>query len=145
MKMAGIPMPKSKKKKEGLDYNKEIPFLRKAAPGLYPVDFDAENERATEDLKGEDIETDGKRQIEEEEENRKKDTKKIKLREKQDLPGAISQVSRLNDPMVIQSKSRLNLPAPQLTNEMLEEIARNESDMNALVSQFDDQGTNATK
>jgi pre-mRNA-splicing factor CDC5/CEF1 len=141
MKLAGIPATKDKrgkKKKVGIDYNKEIPFLRRPAPGFYEVDYESEDARAKDELSSTSIETmDGKRRSEEEQEHRKRDAKKMKTKEKQSLPDAMMQLNKINDPANIQSKLKLNLPAPQMTDEILEEMAKSESQMTDLTSQLD--------
>lgn len=145
LKLAGVPLPKQKKKMKGMDYNKEIPFLRKPAPGFYAVDYQEADQRIKEELANVPVETmEGKRRMEEEEENRKKDSKKMKIKEKSNAPDAIVQVSKANDAFQALVKSKMNLPAPQLTQEVLEDMARNEEEMNAL-TQFDENGSSATK
>ena len=50
----------------------------------------------------------------EEEKARKKDAEKIKRKREDNLPDAVAQLNRLNDPVAIAKRGRLNLPAPQV-------------------------------
>eukprot|EP01118_Nematostelium_gracile_P004574 TRINITY_DN1535_c0_g1_i1.p1 TRINITY_DN1535_c0_g1~~TRINITY_DN1535_c0_g1_i1.p1 ORF type:complete len:734 (+),score=256.86 TRINITY_DN1535_c0_g1_i1:126-2327(+) len=129
LKAAGIEISRptggyaGKKKKKEIDYNKEIPFQRKPMPGFYEVDWEKETPKA-EFKKISVAAIEGKRRRDQEEEARKEDAKKQKLKEKKNLPGAIMQINKLNEAESMTARSRLNLPAPNLDDEALEEMAR---------------------
>ena len=131
LKAAGINVgtgngpPKKKKKKGGsvIDYRREVPFFQEAPAGFFAAeesrDYDPKNFKpiALSALEG-------KRKFEIEAEERKKDAKKQKLRKEQNLPAAIMETNKLNDPNSARRAAPLSLPAPQMTEEELEELAK---------------------
>ncbi len=46
---------------------------------------------------------------------KKADEKRAKKRKESDLPGMIMQINRLNDPEMTRKRTKLSLPAPQVT------------------------------
>lgn len=130
LRAAGIEIRRHKRKRKfGIDYNEEIPFERRPAPGFFDVTKDRQ---LTIDMKNDpsmynnvdlrDLE--GKRRDEEEERERKKDAKRQKLHRKTDLPGHILQINKMNDPTFIQRRTNLALPSPQISDSELFEIAK---------------------
>jgi len=66
----------------------------------------------------------GKRRIDEEAKLRRQDAKKQRTREEHDLPSQLMQINKLNDPDQLRKRSKLILPAPQVSEKELEEIAK---------------------
>lgn len=130
LRAAGIEVRKHKRKRRfGIDYNEEIPFEKKPAPGFFDTGKDRQR---TVDLKNDpnfynnvDLrELEGIRRDEEEERERKKDAKRQKLHRKTDLPSHLLQINKMNDPEFIQRRGTLNLSAPQISDSELHEIAK---------------------
>merc|ERR1711871_1693051 len=126
LKAAGIEAGRFKKLKKGqIDYNAEIPFERAVPAGFYetPASEDAiEKNFDFKTLTKEQME--GKRRADVEAEARARDAKRQKLRKEVDAPGMIAQINKLNDPDQLRKRSKLSLPAPQVSERELEEIVR---------------------
>uniref|UniRef100_A0A673CTD1 Cell division cycle 5-like protein n=1 Tax=Sphaeramia orbicularis TaxID=375764 RepID=A0A673CTD1_9TELE len=122
LRAAGIDVQKKRKKKRGVDYNAEIPFEKKPAPGFY--DTSMENYDALEPnfkrLRQQHL--DGELRNEREERDRKKDKQKIKKKKESDLPSAILQTSGVAE--FTKKRSKLVLPAPQISDAELEEVVK---------------------
>ncbi|CDF38668.1 unnamed protein product [Chondrus crispus] len=129
LKAAGIDLKPRRKNRKVTDYATEIPFERAPVPGFY--DITAEDERVAK-------ESDSKNQIgkllqkykgkgeeEREEELRKKDSEKRKRLEATNLPAALG-LNKKNyaPPTPALKKARLSLPAPQVSDFDLENIAK---------------------
>lgn len=123
LRAAGIEIQKKRKKKRGVDYNAEIPFEKKPAPGFYDTseeNYDALNADFRK-LRQQDL--DGELRSEKEARDRKKDKQNIKRKKESDLPAAIVQttggVSELT-----KKRSKLVLPSPQISDAELEEVVK---------------------
>ncbi|XP_063298135.1 cell division cycle 5-like protein [Pelobates fuscus] len=123
LRAAGIDIQKKRKKKRGVDYNAEIPFQKKPAPGFYDTaeeNYDALNADFRK-LRQQDL--DGELRSEKEAKERKKDKQNIKRKKESDLPSAILQttggVSELT-----KKRSKLVLPSPQISDAELEEVVK---------------------
>ncbi|XP_069584325.1 cell division cycle 5-like protein [Ranitomeya imitator] len=123
LRAAGIEIQKKRKKKRGVDYNAEIPFEKKPAPGFYDTseeNYDALNADFRK-LRQQDL--DGELRSEKEAKDRKKDKQNIKRKKESDLPAAILQttggVSELT-----KKRSKLVLPSPQISDAELEEVVK---------------------
>ncbi|KAE8605364.1 hypothetical protein XENTR_v10015082 [Xenopus tropicalis] len=123
LRAAGIEIQKKRKKKRGVDYNAEIPFEKKPAPGFYNTseeNYDALNADFRK-LRQQDL--DGDLRSEKEARDRKKDKQNIKRKKESDLPSAILQttggVSELT-----KKRSKLVLPSPQISDAELEEVVK---------------------
>ncbi|KAF6148786.1 hypothetical protein GIB67_011374 [Kingdonia uniflora] len=123
LKAAGIDNRHRKRKRKGIDYNAEIPFEKKPPPGFFDV---ADEERPTEHPKFPTTieELEGKRRSDVETQLRKQDVAKNKIAQRQDAPASIQQANKLNDPETVRKRSKLMLPAPQISDHELEEIAK---------------------
>ncbi|PON54533.1 MYB transcription factor [Trema orientale] len=123
LKAAGIDTRQRKRKRKGIDYNAEIPFEKKPPPGFYDV---ADEDRAVDQPKFPTTieELEGKRRIDVEAQLRKQDIAKNKIAQRQDAPSAILQANKLNDPETVRKRSKLMLPAPQISDRELEDIAK---------------------
>ncbi|CAN6724903.1 unnamed protein product [Malus baccata var. baccata] len=123
LKAAGIDNRQRKRKRKGIDYNAEIPFEKKPPPGFYDVaDEDRPVEQPNFPTTIEELE--GKRRIDVEAQLRKQDIAKNKIAQRQDAPSAILQANKMNDPETVRKRSKLMLPAPQISDNELEEIAK---------------------
>ncbi|XP_044499394.1 cell division cycle 5-like protein [Mangifera indica] len=123
LKAAGIDTRKRKRKRKGIDYNAEIPFEKKPPPGFFDV---TDEDRPIEQVKFPTTieELEGKRRIDVEAQLRRQDIAKNKIAQRQDAPSAILQANKMNDPETVRKRSKLMLPAPQITDHELEEIAK---------------------
>ncbi|XP_078427926.1 cell division cycle 5 [Wolffia australiana] len=123
LKAAGIHTRLKKRKRKGIDYNAEIPFEKRPPPGFY----DASGEERPLELPRfpttiEELE--GKRRIDVETQLRKQDIARNKIAQRQDAPSALMQINKLNDPESVRKRSKLMLPAPQISDQELEEIVK---------------------
>ena len=126
LKSAGIDivirLPKKKKKE--LNYNTDVPFMRTVPKGTWSDVLEETPEPDT--FKGgislQYLEN-RNRDIEEEKQ-RKLDEKRMKNLKQKNLPKAIEMINRLNDPMNVISRTKLNLPSPQVNETDLKEIAK---------------------
>ncbi|XP_022159233.1 cell division cycle 5-like protein [Momordica charantia] len=123
LKAAGIDTRHRKRKRKGIDYNAEIPFEKRPPPGFFDV---SEEDRPVEQPKFPTTieELEGKRRIDVEAQLRKQDIAKNKIAQRQDAPSAVLQANKLNDPEMVRKRSKLMLPAPQISDHELEEIAK---------------------
>lgn len=123
LKAAGIDNRQRKRKRKGIDYNAEIPFEKKPPSGFFDVtDEDRPVEQPKFPTTIEELE--GKRRMDVETQLRKQDVAKNKIAQRQDAPSAILQANKLNDPETVRKRSKLMLPAPQISDHELEEIAK---------------------
>ncbi|KAK6915344.1 hypothetical protein RJ641_020461 [Dillenia turbinata] len=123
LKAAGIVSRQRKRKRRGIDYNAEIPFEKRPPPGFYDV---TDEERQVEQPKFPTTieELEGKRRVDIEAQLRKQDIARNKIAQRQDAPSAIVQANKLNDSETVRKRSKLILPAPQISDHELEEIAK---------------------
>ncbi|KAJ7978178.1 Cell division cycle 5-like protein [Quillaja saponaria] len=123
LKAAGIDIRHRKRKRRGIDYNAEIPFEKRPPPGFFDV---TDEDRPVEQHKFPTTieELEGKRRADTEAQLRKQDIGKNKIAQRQDAPSAILQANKMNDPETVRKRSKLMLPAPQISDHELEEIAK---------------------
>lgn len=122
LRAAGIEVRKRRRRRRGVDYNEEIPFEKKPAPGFYNT---ANEEVDQEELNFKRLrmqDLDGLRRDEQEERDRKKDRQRQKKRKENDMPGAIAAVNKLSEPL--KKRSKLVLPSPQISEAELEEVVK---------------------
>ncbi len=155
LRAAGIRvnMPRvGSKWKQNIDYNAEIPFQKRAAPGFYDTSVEEDKGKALTkpsfvNFSLQNLE--GRRKELEEQQQKRKDEQKLRNREKVDLPSVIKQVQRMNEGDVGSSikRSALQLPTPQVSedelttlgkitqqNEYVAELARLESETSTSTS-----------
>eukprot|EP01027_Heterolobosea_sp_BB2_P010039 GEZU01014776.1.p1 GENE.GEZU01014776.1~~GEZU01014776.1.p1 ORF type:complete len:798 (-),score=239.01 GEZU01014776.1:108-2501(-) len=126
LKAAGIEIPARRRKVKGVDYNAEIPFEKKPAPGF----FDTSSEKVDSDAQAKEFinvslhRLESRKRSEVEEEQRRIDIKKQRQKERNNLPEAVMQINKLNDPAQVRKRTRFSLPAPQVSDAELEEIAK---------------------
>ncbi|XP_071506962.1 cell division cycle 5-like protein [Diadema antillarum] len=122
LRAAGIEVNKKRRKKRGVDYNAEIPFEKKPAPGFYNTSDEmvAPLDPNFKRLRRQDMDPARRDEIEEKE--RKKDRQKLKKRKENDLPGAIAMTNKMAEPL--KKRSKLVLPSPQISDTELEEVVK---------------------
>jgi len=106
-------------KKNQIDYNAEVPFEKKPAPGFYDT---VGEELAVEKLQFKGLrqhEIDVKRRDLEEKDARKKDKDKLKQKKENDIPAAL-----LNNEEPARKRSKLVLPEPQISDGEIEQIIK---------------------
>lgn len=122
LRAAGIDVQKKRKKKRGVDYNAEIPFEKKPAPGFYDTSMEQYDAQEPNFKRLRQQHLDGELRNETEERERKKDKQKIKKKKESDLPSAILQTSGVAE--FTKKRSKLVLPAPQISDVELEEVVK---------------------
>lgn len=120
LRMAGIELAPRKKKKRGVDYNAEIPFQKKPAPGLYDTSEEVYEPIEPDYKKLRQQQLDGELRSEREEKERKKDKQKLKQRKENDMPTAM--LSGNVEPT--KKRSKLVLPTPQISDAELEQVVK---------------------
>lgn len=116
LRAAGIQVQQKNKRKRGINYNTEIPFEKKPAPGFYdtsaeeidPLASDFSNLRPANQLTWQ----------EKEELERKKDKQKLKQRKENDIPESMIN----NEPL--KKRSKLVLPEPQISDKELQQVVK---------------------
>mmetsp|Transcript_54097 Transcript_54097/g.124546 ORF Transcript_54097/g.124546 Transcript_54097/m.124546 type:complete len:794 (-) Transcript_54097:102-2483(-) len=146
LKAAGIELPNRSRKVRGVDYNTEIPFQKMPPKGFFDTaGEDAAAEAAAGHEDGEfrsklKSKLDAPNRDKAEEKARKADAEKLKRKREENLPDAIAQINKLNDPQAIRKRGKLMLPPPQVTDRELEGVVK------ASASAFvDDDGSGATR
>ncbi|KAH8066511.1 RNA polymerase II transcription regulator recruiting protein [Aureococcus anophagefferens] len=133
LKAAGIYTSRfgGRSNKKYMDYDAEVPFQKLAPAGFYDVSgekrADGDRKRSRGDADFEAIRLDRfeeQRRDAAEKIAARDDKKKVQKLMKANLPLAVAQLSALNDPSSVLRRSELALPAPQVTDEELEDIAR---------------------
>ncbi|KAI5102492.1 cell division cycle 5-like protein [Silurus meridionalis] len=122
LRAAGIDIQKKRKKKRGVDYNAEIPFEKKPAPGFYDTSMEQYDPLEPNFKRLRQQHLDGELRNDKEERERKKDKQKIKKKKESDLPSAILQTSGVSE--FTKKRSKLVLPAPQISDTELEEVVK---------------------
>ncbi|XP_027028530.1 cell division cycle 5-like protein [Tachysurus fulvidraco] len=122
LRAAGIDIQKKRKKKRGVDYNAEVPFEKKPAPGFYDTSMEQYDPHEPDFKRLRQQHLDGELRNEKEERERKKDKQKIKKKKESDLPSAILQTSGVSE--FTKKRSKLVLPAPQISDAELEEVVK---------------------
>ena len=124
LRAAGIDIRTRKRRAGFMDYNAEIPFEKKAAIGFFDPSADDKYKADPKFVKRSLQQMEGERRIDKEMEERKKDAKRQKKQKAENLPGALSNIDKLNDPESIHRRSKLSLPSPQITDDELAEVAK---------------------
>jgi pre-mRNA-splicing factor CDC5/CEF1 len=134
LKSAGIDvvLRLPRKKKKEMNYNIDVPFMRKPKDGTWKVT--AEETPEIDEVKGaislQYLEN--RTRDEEEEKQRKIDTKRMRNLKQKNLPEAIDIINKMNDPtnvslifnLQILQRKQLILPEPQVTEKDLEGISK---------------------
>lgn len=125
LKAAGIEVGRLRRRVRGIDYNAEIPFEKRPAPGFY----DTSDEVAPPPPRGlpprqQQQLLEGPSRQAEEEQARKRDREKQKRREERNLPAAIMQLNKLTEPEQVRKRQKLQMPEPQIKDRDLEQLAK---------------------
>jgi pre-mRNA-splicing factor CDC5/CEF1 len=124
LRAAGIDIRHRKRSTGFMDYNAEIPFQKRPAIGFFDGQSDDKYAADPKFVKRSLQQMEGERRIDKEMELRKKDAKRQKKQQAENLPGAVMQVNKMNDPESIHRRSKLALPTPQISDEELSEVAK---------------------
>eukprot|EP00045_Choanoeca_perplexa_P009521 m.92131 g.92131 ORF g.92131 m.92131 type:complete len:755 (+) comp14935_c0_seq1:92-2356(+) len=122
LRAAGINVRRHKRRSRGVDYNAEIPFYKAPARGFY----DAGNDEAVRPKLKQRMRSDVQgvpRQVLEEQE-RKEAAKKLEELKKKDMPAALMKINRLRGGEPTKKRSKLVLPAPQVSDRDLEDLVK---------------------
>jgi len=88
-------IPDRKKRLRGIDYNKEIPFQRKAPAGFFAIPEEELRPSTDPSFVNMSLDRlDGKRRSDAEQQAQRTDTKRQKTKETKDLPAAIMQINK---------------------------------------------------
>ncbi|KAA0158637.1 hypothetical protein FNF31_05284 [Cafeteria roenbergensis] len=128
LKAAGLEV-RQKRQREGVDYATEVPFRRDAPIGFF--DTSAEDAAAASlragatDFEGDRLQATVAKRREEEEARRRKDSvRKSQKEAAADLPHALAEEARRQDPAHVAKRTKLSLPRPQMGAEDIEALAR---------------------
>lgn len=117
-----------KKRRRDIDYVTEVPFEKVAPAGFYDTSADdatLEQQQRGPGFLGKNLQQmEGMRRVEEEKRARQRDKKRVKKLQQHNLPEAIMKQNALNDPGNFRKRSRLSMPAPQVTDQELEDIVK---------------------
>eukprot|EP00808_Paulinella_micropora_P032334 g35259.t1 len=130
LKAAGIDIRRGPKRRRRtwIDYGEEIPFERRPQQGFY--DTSDERKKAYEGkfdpkfLKMDLKQLDGERRDAIEERERKKDKRRQALARKANLPEQLVKINKMTNPDEIRRRAALILPAPQVSDRELEDVAK---------------------
>ncbi|KAI6021496.1 pre-mRNA splicing factor component-domain-containing protein [Pisolithus microcarpus] len=122
LKAAGIIM-RHKTKLKGMDYNADIPFEKKAAPGFY--DTSEEQARVTSAPIGQSLRRlENKRKTDDEEAERRKRQRQGSVHQTKFVPARDAQIQKLKEADSIGRRRKLELPGAQVGEAELEEIVK---------------------
>ncbi|KAK5650781.1 hypothetical protein RI129_001810 [Pyrocoelia pectoralis] len=119
LRAAGIEVNPRRKKKRGVDYNSEIPFEKRPAPGFYDTSTELVDPMAPDFTKMRQQHLDGELRSEKEEKERRKDKQKLKQRKENDIPLAM-----LQNQEPAKKRSKLVLPDPQISDQELQQVVK---------------------
>lgn len=118
MRAAGIDLPQKRKKRKGIDYNDEIPFEKRPAPGFYDTSQESYDPMQPNFKRLRQQHLDGEMRSEREDKERKKDKQKLKDRKEQGVPNSAFE----NGDAAKTKRSKLVLSVPQISEEELEQV-----------------------
>lgn len=127
LKAAGIVSRGGGRRIQGIDYNAEIAFEKRAPAGFFDTSAERAAEQAAADKPFKPVtlaQLEGTRRKDIEEALMKRDAKKQKILERHDTPAALAQLAQQQDGDGSRKRSRLMLPSPQVSERDLEEVAR---------------------
>lgn len=129
LRAAGIVRKKKRKKTDGINYATEIAFERTPAVGFYDVteerDLADKLAKNSKTFLGKDRTSldDGYKKNKDDKEE-EAERKRHNMYKKMNLPAALKKTSSLNDPEQLRKRSKLNLPAPQVSDNEIHAIAK---------------------
>uniref|UniRef100_A0A7S0WNZ6 Uncharacterized protein n=1 Tax=Chlamydomonas leiostraca TaxID=1034604 RepID=A0A7S0WNZ6_9CHLO len=126
LKAAGIEQTGRNKRKGAIDYSAEVAFEKKPASGFFDTsDEQMRSKELQQEFRPVTVEElEGRRRRDIEEQLVKRDVKRQKLHETHNAPDAVAKAAELNDPVMVRRRGRMMLPAPQVSETELEQIAR---------------------
>jgi pre-mRNA-splicing factor CDC5/CEF1 len=127
LKAAGIVSRGGGRRIMGIDYNNEIAFEKKAPAGFYDTSAEKSAEQAAAEKPFKPVtlaELEGTRRRDIEEALMKRDAKRQKINERHDAPSALAAQLAAAQAEGGRKRSKLMMPAPQVSERELEEIAR---------------------
>lgn len=119
LRAAGITVSQKNKRKRGVNYNTEIPFEKRPAPGFYDTSKEHIDPLAIDFSKMRQQQLDGDHKQEKEEMERRKDKQKLKQRKENDIP-----MGMLNNEEPVKKRSKLVLPEPQISDQELQQVVK---------------------
>ncbi|XP_018322506.1 cell division cycle 5-like protein isoform X2 [Agrilus planipennis] len=119
LRAAGIEVASRRRKKRGVDYNQEIPFEKRPAPGFYDTSNEVIDPMAPDFGRMRQQQLDGELRSEKEEKERRKDKQKQKQRKENDIPLAM-----LQNQEPAKKRSKLVLPEPQISDQELQQVVK---------------------
>ena len=149
LKAAGIVSRGGGRRIMGIDYNSEIAFEKKAPAGFYDTSAEKGAEQASAGKPFKPVtlaELEGKRRQDIEDALMKRDSKRQKIAERHDAPAALAAQLAAAHSEGGRKRSKLMMPAPQVSERELEEIARlGPHGARALLPEDLDLGSDATR
>lgn len=119
LRAAGITVSQKNKRKRGVNYNTEIPFEKRPAPGFYDTSNEHVDPLAIDFSRMRQQHLDGELRQEKEEMERRKDKQKLKQRKENDIP-----MGMLNNEEPVKKRSKLVLPEPQISDQELQQVVK---------------------
>eukprot|EP00038_Savillea_parva_P008761 m.179009 g.179009 ORF g.179009 m.179009 type:complete len:779 (+) comp14664_c0_seq1:64-2400(+) len=144
LRAAGIDTSRQRKRrrKDGIDYNAEIPFEKKAPKGFFDPSKDgtpASREfkpMSLEDARG------GPSRDKVEEQKRREDKKRHEEQQKKDMPRAVMQMNKMTEEGSQRKRSKLVLPAPQTSDQELQDLVKLSATAEAVAALAAEKGAN---
>lgn len=127
LKTAGINIKVTTRKQGEMDYNADIPFERKAAPGFYDTSEEFtrnEMQRAAFDPRKQQLANKRKGDGDEDNERKRRKNDKDGISESQKAAIKAGQMQKIREAEQSSKRRPLNLPAPQVSEGELEEIVK---------------------
>ncbi|KAH6607642.1 hypothetical protein Trco_003955 [Trichoderma cornu-damae] len=127
LKTAGINIKVTTRKQGEMDYNADIPFERKAAPGFYDTAEEKvrnEMQRAAFDPRKQQLASKRKGEGDEDNERKRRKNDKDGVSESQKAAIKAGQMQKIREAEQSSKRLPLNLPAPQVSQGDLEEIVK---------------------
>lgn len=122
LRAAGIDLPQKRKKRKGVDYNEEIPFEKKPAPGFYSTAQETYEPMQPNFKRLRQQHLDGEMRSEREERDRKRDRQKLKERKEQGMPSSVFENG--GDSAARTKRSKLVLSMPQISEDELHQVVK---------------------
>jgi len=122
LRAAGIEVREKRRRKRGIDYAAEIPFEKKPAPGFYDTANEGFDPMDPNFKRLRQQQLDGDLRRDKEAREQRKDKEKLKNRKENNLPEAILSQNKFAEPAA--KRSKLVLPAPQISDRELDDIIK---------------------
>ncbi|KAL3148491.1 hypothetical protein ABBQ38_013933 [Trebouxia sp. C0009 RCD-2024] len=146
LQAAGIELRQKGSRRRGINYNEEVAFEKKPAIGFF--DTAEENQRSKEvgeEFRPQTLEQlEGRRRADIEKALMRADVDRDKLKDRHNRPDAVAKGLELNDASRVQRRGRMMLPAPQVSEQELQQIAKGGGDVD-MDPDLAEGGTDATR